>query len=339
MFEGFDFQKFFNSISNKKILIIGDVMVDSYLWGKVNRVSPEAPVPIVSDIIEENRLGGAANVALNVKAMGAVPILCSVIGGDERGSVFLELLEEQNLSDVGLTVDEYRITTQKTRVISDYKHLLRIDEEIVNQLSQRIQKSFIDMIQNLIKTGGIDAIIFQDYDKGIITPSIISKITKLAYRLNIPLMVDPKYRNFHSYSQITLFKPNLKEFTKGLKIDASKEDIDKLLRAGEDLRKLQHIEMLMITLSDGGVVLLSDEETGHIPALKRKVIDVSGAGDTVIGVSAICYTAGMTPLQMASVANLAGGQVCEKSGVVPVNREQLLNECMSELLGKSGSKG
>ncbi len=331
MFKGFDFHTFFNGIINKKVLIIGDVMIDTYLWGKVDRVSPEAPVPIVSDIIEENRLGGAANVALNIKSLGAVPILCSVIGGDDRGSVFLDLLAEQNLSDVGITVDDFRITTQKTRVISGFKHLLRIDEEIESTLSRRIQGVFIEMVMNLIETGGISAIIFQDYDKGVITPSIITKVTALANKIGIPIMADPKFRNFHKYRQVTIFKPNFKEFSTGLKIDAAKSDIELLAKEGEKFRRAQQMEILMVTLSDKGILVLTGDGHLNVPAYKRQITDVSGAGDTVISVAAICHAGGMNPLQTAAVANLAGGQVCEKSGVVPVNREQLLKECLEIL--------
>jgi len=269
MFEGFDFRKFFDSVSNQKILVIGDVMVDTYLWGKVDRVSPEAPVPIVSDIVEENRLGGAANVALNIKSMGAVPILCSVIGGDDRGTLFLDMLEEQNLSDVGITVDEYRVTTQKTRVISGFKHLLRIDEEINNPLSSRIQESFSEMILNLMETGGIDAIIFQDYDKGVVTPSIISTITYQANKLNIPVMVDPKFRNFKHFSDVTIFKPNFKEFTRGLGLDITREDIERMMEAGDNFRKEHKQKILLITLSSSGILVLSDEERAHLPAVKE----------------------------------------------------------------------
>ncbi|MFC2080478.1 bifunctional heptose 7-phosphate kinase/heptose 1-phosphate adenyltransferase [Bacteroidota bacterium] len=332
MFEGFNFQHFFDDISKKKILIIGDVMIDTYLWGNVDRVSPEAPVPIVSDIIEESRLGGAANVALNVKSLGAVPILCSVIGGDERGIIFLELLEEQNLSDVGITVDEFRMTTQKTRVISGFKHLLRIDEEIESSLSHRIQDSFVEMIHNLMKTGGIDAIVFQDYDKGVITKSLITEIVELALKLNIPIMVDPKYRNFEHYEKVTIFKPNLKEFSKGLKVDLSKNEIDKLVVVGEKFRKTKQQDILMLTLSDKGVLVLTKEGHHYLPAVVRDVTDVSGAGDTVISVAALCYAGGMTPVQTAAVANLAGGQVCEKSGVIPVIRDQLLSECLKNFV-------
>jgi len=332
MFEAADLKKFFESISNRKVLIIGDVMIDTYLWGKVDRVSPEAPVPIVSDIIEENRLGGAANVALNIKSMGAVPILCSVIGGDERGSVFLDLLEEQNLSDVGITVDDYRITTQKTRVISGFKHLLRIDEEIESPLTRSIQNKFIEIVLNLMKTGRIDAIIFQDYDKGAVTPSIISQVTTLAGGLKIPVMVDPKFRNFHKYKEVTVFKPNLKEFLKGVKLDAKKSDIDKLVAAGETFRLQQKIAILLVTLADNGILVFEAGKHTHIPASSRRVTDVSGAGDTVISIAALCYASGMNAAQIGALSNLAGGQVCEKSGVVPVNRSQFEEECRKYLL-------
>ncbi|MCF8227085.1 MAG: hypothetical protein K9J30_14500 [Bacteroidales bacterium] len=328
MFEGFDFDEFFKKITGQKILIVGDVMVDTYLWGSVKRVSPEAPVPIVSNIIDEHRLGGAANVALNVKAMGAVPILCSVIGGDDRGSLFLDLLEDQNLSDVGITVDDYRITTQKTRVISGSKHLLRVDEEIESRLSKRLQEGFIEIVMNLMQTGGVDSVIFQDYDKGVVTPAIISNVIRLANELNIPVLVDPKFRNFSSYRDITLFKPNLKEFVKGLKIDLKKTDIDRLVEAGQKFREQQNQEILLITLSDKGMLVVTEKEHHYLPAFERKITDVSGAGDTVIGVSAICYAAGIKAEQLAMISNLAGSQVCERSGVVPVDREQLRSDCI-----------
>ena len=331
MFEGFDFPGFFESIRNKRVLIIGDVMIDTYLWGKVDRVSPEAPVPIVSEIIEESRLGGAANVALNVKALGAVPILCSVIGGDERGSLFIDLMEEQSLSDVGITVDDYRVTTQKTRVISGFKHLLRIDEEIENTLSRRVQNSFVELVLGLIETGGIEVIIFQDYDKGVVTKAIIARVISLANKMKIPVMADPKYRNFMLYNSIAIYKPNLKEFVKGVKSDATKTDIERLAEEGEKFRTRQKIDALMVTLSSNGILVMEADSYLHIPVVKREVTDVSGAGDTVISVLALCYSGGMSFRQAAAVANLAGGQVCEKSGVVPVDREQLVGECAEYL--------
>jgi rfaE bifunctional protein kinase chain/domain len=328
MFESTDFTSVFKQFSNLKVLIIGDVMIDTYLWGSVGRVSPEAPVPIVSGVIEENRLGGAANVALNVKAMGAVPILCSVIGDDDRGKLILELMEEQLLSDVGLVVDGNRVTTQKTRIISGNQHLLRVDEEMDIFLHKRVQEQFLELISSLLESGGIDAIIMQDYDKGVLTPRVISEVISASERVAVPVLVDPKFRSFDLYRKVKLFKPNFKELTKGLDLDVKKKEINKLAEAVLKFQKKQQIENLLVTLSEQGVLISGDGEHVHIPAVKREIADVSGAGDTVIAVAALCIIAGLTPAEVAAVSNLAGGQVCEHAGVVPISSEQLLEECL-----------
>ena len=331
MFESTDFNTVFEQFSNLKVMIIGDVMIDTYLWGNVGRVSPEAPVPIVSGVIEENRLGGAANVALNVKAMGAVPILCSVIGDDDRGKLMLELMEEQLLSDVGLVVDNNRVTTQKTRIISGSQHLLRVDEEMDLFLNKRVQEEFLELISSLLESGGIDAIIMQDYDKGVLTPRVISEVISASERVAVPILVDPKFRSFDLYKKVKLFKPNFKELAKGLDLDIKKNEIDKLTVAVKNFQEKQQIENLLLTLSDQGVLNSGNGEHVHIPAVKRKITDVSGAGDTVIAVASLCLLAGLSPAEMAAVSNLAGGQVCEKAGVVPISSEKLLEECNEHL--------
>lgn len=302
-------------------------MIDTYLWGNVGRVSPEAPVPIVSGVIEENRLGGAANVALNVKAMGAVPILCSVIGEDFRSKLFLDLIEEQYLTDIGLVVDEHRVTTQKTRVISGNQHLLRVDEEMDIFLNGRILEQFVELINNLLDSGGIDAIIMQDYDKGVLAPRVISEVIAMAERVSVPVLVDPKFRSFELYKKVKLFKPNYKELAEGLKLDIPKHSVDKLSKEALKYLKKKNIETLLLTLSEHGVLAASKDGYEHIPAISREITDVSGAGDTVIAVAALCMIAGMDASQIAAVSNLAGGLVCEKAGVVPVNAETLLTEC------------
>ncbi len=243
MFDSTDFNSLFSQFSNQKVLIIGDVMIDTYLWGNVGRVSPEAPVPIVSGVIEENRLGGAANVALNVKAMGAVPILCSVIGDDTRGKLFLDLMEEQMLSDVGLVVDGHRITTQKTRIISGNQHLLRVDEEIDIFLGSRIQDEFLELIGNLLESGGIDAIIMQDYDKGVLAPRVISEVIGLAERVSVPVLVDPKFRSFDLFKNVKLFKPNYKELVRGMNLDIKKHEIEELSVVVRKYMKKQEISV------------------------------------------------------------------------------------------------
>jgi rfaE bifunctional protein kinase chain/domain len=327
MFESTKFESLFSQFRNQKVLIIGDVMIDTYLWGSVGRVSPEAPVPVVSGVIEENRLGGAANVALNVKALGGVTILCSVIGDDDRGKLFLELMGEQLLTDIGLVVDSHRITTQKTRIIRGNQHLLRLDEEMDSFLNKRVQDQFLELISNLLESGGIDAIIMQDYDKGVLTPRVISEVISASGRVAVPVLVDPKFRSFDLYKNVRLLKPNFKELAKGLDLDIKKNEIEKLSEAVKTFQKKQGIETLLVTLSEQGVLTSQNGEYVHIPAVKRNIIDVSGAGDTVIAVAALCTIAGLPPAEVAAISNLAGGQVCETAGVIPISSEKLLEEC------------
>ncbi len=327
MLESTDFRSIFSQFSNQKVLIIGDVMIDTYLWGDVGRVSPEAPVPIVSGVIEESRLGGAANVALNVKAMGAVPILCSVIGDDNRGKLFLELMEEQNLTDIGLVVDNRRITTQKTRIISGNHHMLRVDEEMEDYLTSRIQNQFLELINNLLENGGIDAIIFQDYDKGVLSPGVISELISASGKVGVPVLVDPKFRSFDLYRKVRLFKPNFIELVRGLNLDIEKHDIQKLSEAAMEFQQKKEIDTLLVTLSEHGVLATQNGTIVHIPAIVRDIADVSGAGDTVISVAALCMITEQDAATIAAISNLAGGQVCEKAGVVPVDADKLLTEC------------
>jgi rfaE bifunctional protein kinase chain/domain len=326
MFENTDVKKLFNKFKKQKVLIIGDVMIDSYLWGRVDRISPEAPVPVLSNIHIEKRLGGAANVALNIKAMGAVPILCSVIGDDDRGQEFIELMSFQNLTDVGIIIENNRITTRKTRVISSNQHLLRLDEEQDDYIRPEPEKRIIDFVLNILTEGKIDSIIFQDYDKGVITPKIINDVIKAANKKNVPVLVDPKKRNFLNYERVTLFKPNFKELNQGLKAEIDKHDLESIASAMENLRKSRNHKMVMVTLSEMGIMINDKNEYHHISAEIRDIADVSGAGDSVISIACLCLAAGLPPIEIAALSNLAGGQVCERAGVVPVDREQLIEE-------------
>ncbi len=327
MLDTTDFNILFEKFRNQKILVIGDVMIDTYLWGNVARVSPEAPVPIVSGVIEENRLGGAANVALNIRAMGAVPILCSVIGEDHRGQLFLELLEEQNLSDLGLVMDGERVTTQKTRVISGNQHLLRVDEEMDMFISTEVQNTFLGLITDLLESGGIDAMVMQDYDKGVLAPELIAQLIDRAEKVSVPVLVDPKFRSFHLYKKVDLFKPNYKELKQGLNLDVKKNETKKLSEAVIKFQQEQEIDTFLVTLSEQGILTAKDGSYDHLPAVERDIADVSGAGDTVISIAALCLIAGLRAPEIAAISNLAGGQVCEKAGVVPVDAEKLLAEC------------
>ncbi len=326
-----EIQSFFKKVRNLKILVIGDVMVDAYIWGDVDRISPEAPVPVIRVDYREDRLGGAANVALNLKAMGASPLLCSYIGDDAQKDNFISLLSAENMSDVGILVDSNRITTVKTRVISEHQHLLRVDEEISEKLTTDKEKQLISLISDLLSEGQIDAIIYQDYDKGIITPRLIQEVNLIAGMQKIPVLADPKKRNFSGFKNIRLFKPNFKEFTEGLKTDLHKRDFRRMFEFAFNFLGKQQIDQMMITLSEAGIFFCDKDGYDIVPAEIRDVADVSGAGDTVISLAALAQAAGMNLRDTASICNLGGGLVCEKVGVVPIDRDELYEECVKVL--------
>lgn len=318
----------YESFARKKIFVIGDVMLDSYLWGKVDRISPEAPVPIIACTSKESRLGGAANVALNLAAMGATPILCGIIGNDDMGTLFLKLMQDNHVSNTGIYIQKERPTTVKTRVISNNQQLLRIDEETDKPLSGEQEKLYLDFIKNFIHKCKPDAIIFQDYDKGALTPEIIKTITLLANKLEIPTLVDPKKRNFFCYDGANLFKPNFKEFCEGLKLDLKKDQFDLIYSAAKEFMAQKNINLLMLTLSEKGVLICDQKGFHHILAHSREITDVSGAGDTVISIASLCLSSGLKPQQIAAISNLAGGLVCEKAGVVPIDKKKLEAETL-----------
>ncbi|MBN2214416.1 MAG: hypothetical protein JW723_09240 [Bacteroidales bacterium] len=319
-------QEILEHFSKLKVLIVGDVMVDSYLWGHVSRISPEAPVPVVAQSKSEYRLGGAANVARNIKALGAEPILCSFIGKDSNGDLFLSLLSDEGLTDRGILRTKNRITSVKTRIICGSQHLLRVDYEMDDYIDMQEELSLFSKVESIVAKFKIDAIIFQDYDKGVITPFLIEKIISFASDQKIPTLVDPKKRNFRHYRNATLFKPNFIELIEGMNIHVEKKDFDAVFHAVQQLHENAFFKLVMITLSELGI-LISDNSSYHvIPAEVRDIADVSGAGDTVIGMAALCLASGLSPKQTAALANLAGGIVCEKVGVVPIEKELLLKE-------------
>lgn len=316
----------FTAFDKLNVLIVGDVMLDNYLWGKVDRISPEAPVPIVSIQKKESRLGGAANVAINIKAMGANPILCSVIGNDLNGRLFIELLKNIDLSSDGIFQSTERATTVKTRVIGNNHQMLRVDEEQDEEINVTDRKQLLNRLTNIISKKKIDVIIFEDYDKGVLGKSLIESVVKLARQKGIPTAVDPKKKNFNHYKNVTLFKPNLKELREGMKIDLDKDHLDSISKAANKLNKDHKIEISLITLSEKGVYFLDQKDEKIIPAHVRTIADVSGAGDTVISVAALCLALETSSTLLASLSNLAGGLVCEKIGVAPIEKQQLLYE-------------
>ena len=316
----------FDQFSTKRVLVIGDVMVDAYLMGKVNRMSPEAPVPIVDLFEKDERIGGAGNVALNLAALGASPIICSVIGKDAEGERLIHLFNEANISTDGIYASSNRRTTVKTRVLSNNQQLLRIDAEDTTLIDTTEEGELLKQITSVLESE-IDGIIFEDYNKGVLTPSLISAVLALAKTHQIPTTVDPKKDHFFEYKGCTLFKPNLKELKEGLQVDFDfSRNQSAFLNAVNDLQRRLGNSISFITLSEHGVFIQEEEQPIFIPAHLRNIADVSGAGDTVIAVATLCLISGADVQTIAAISNIAGGLVCEQPGVVSIEKERLLKE-------------
>ena len=318
----------FNSFKNKKIMMVGDMMLDIYMKGKVERISPEAPVPIVSVTESFSRLGGAANVAQNLKALGTEPILCAVTGNDEKSNELISLMLEQNMNTSGIVKSNERITTTKVRIIGNNAQMLRVDTEDTFDLTENEHNSLMSRIKEIINNENIDGIILQDYNKGVLTETLIKEVIAIANERNIPIGVDPKKKNFLAYQNATFFKPNLKELKEGIGIASKDDSIDEILKSVDALHDKLNCRYIMTTLSERGV-LIKDYETDtyhHIPAHLRKIADVSGAGDTVLSVAMLCLVCNQSAYNIAALSNLAGGLVCEEVGAVPINKEYLLKE-------------
>jgi D-glycero-beta-D-manno-heptose-7-phosphate kinase len=320
----------FSAFDRLNVLIVGDVMIDSYLWGKSTRISPEAPVPIVNVVKREKRLGGAANVALNVQAMGATPLLCSVIGDDPDGGDFLRLMEERNLSTEGIVQSPERVTTIKHRIIAGGQQLLRVDAEIEHNLADYEERHLEEHYLKLLDRA--DVVVFEDYDKGVFSEQNIARFIQLANERDVATVVDPKKKNFLSYKGCTLFKPNLKELKEGLKVDFADENLHAFEDAVAQLQERLSTKQVLVTLSERGVFVANGEEKTYIPAHRRSISDVSGAGDTVISIAALCMALKTSLPFMAGLSNLGGGLVCEQVGVVPVDRNRLFQEAKENRL-------
>tara|TARA_B110000211_G_scaffold178153_1_gene201385 strand:+ start:3420 stop:4391 length:972 start_codon:yes stop_codon:yes gene_type:complete len=313
-----------NQFKNKQVLIIGDAMIDAYMWGNIHRMSPEAPVPVVEIEKRESRLGGAANVALNIQSLGAMPVLFSAIGTDHYGDVFSMLMEKQKLSCEGIQRLSDRNTTVKTRIISDNKHVLRVDEESTKPITEHF---IATELETLIRSKKFDVIIFEDYNKGLLTETLIKKAIQIAKELKIPTIVDPKKDNFFAYKGVDVFKPNLKEIKEGLSVEfnvLSETELSENVRLV--LEKL-NAKSVLLTLSEHGIYFQSKTQILKEAAHKRNIVDVSGAGDTVVSVAALALACGLGSEGLMRIANLAGGLVCEKVGVVPILIEDLINSC------------
>jgi len=319
-------EEIFKKFEDLHIAVIGDVMTDNYYWGRVERISPEAPVPVVDIYRKESRLGGAANVALNCVALGAKVSLLSVVGNDPEGLLLCNMLEENHISSRLIRSSPQRITTSKTRILSRNQQMMRLDTEMKDDLQLQDEHAFIDMTLRFLQTEKPDVLIFQDYNKGVLKENVIEKVLAHAKRLDIITAVDPKCKNFFTYHGVDIFKPNLHEVREGLKISLPEISLPALQEVHTLLyQSLQH-HISFITLSEKGVFYQDAEHAALIPSHLRNIADVSGAGDTVIAVAAMVYALTRDAATMAAWSNIAGGLVCEELGVKPINKDKLFSE-------------
>lgn len=327
-----DFDKLFHRFSELKVGVVGDVMLDTYWWGKVDRISPEAPVPVVAVSKREQRIGGAGNVALNVHSLGAKVSMLSVLGKDEDGEQLISLLQKNNISTKYILQSGQRITTNKIRIISRNQHMMRLDAELADDMGKEDEDKLLYAFENFIAAESPDVVILEDYNKGVLTATVIAAIITLCKKNNILTTVDPKRKNFFTYKGVDIFKPNWKEVKEGLNILAEEVNLNLL----KDIHilladKLEH-KISFITLSEKGVFYQQDTTAAMIPTHIRNVADVSGAGDTVIAVASLVFAATKDVVLMAELANIAGGLVCEEVGTAAIDREKLLRECKQLLV-------
>jgi rfaE bifunctional protein kinase chain/domain len=317
----------FDNFNRKRVAVVGDLMVDKYIWGSVSRISPEAPVPVLEVESESTRLGGAANVANNIKSLGAEPILFGIVGDDEAGISLRNILREMGLPDDGIITDTQRPTTVKTRVIAHNQHVVRLDYEVRKDIDARIVKRISNILNSM--SNKVDAILLEDYNKGMLTKELLDGVIKFARKNDKVVSVDPKQNNFFEYKQVTVFKPNRKEAENALGLPADSDE-QAVVAVKELLRRLD-CENVLLTRGEKGMILFErDGSYAHIPTKARKVADVSGAGDTVISTLTVALASGATVKEAAAIANHAGGIVCGEVGVVTVDKEKLFSAVLND---------
>jgi len=322
-----DFDKLFTDISKMKVAVIGDVMLDTYWWGNVERISPEAPVPVVAVSKRENRIGGAGNVALNVQALGATVALLTILGDDEDGIQLKQLLREKNIDTRFILESKKRITTNKIRIISRNQQMMRLDAEHTDDIDETDETKLLNQVEKYILSERPNVVILEDYNKGILTKNIIAHTIELCNKNNIPTTVDPKRKNFFSYKNATLFKPNLHEVITSLNLLPEDISSDTLSEMHIKLKENLNHSISMITLSEKGIFYQEMNNKNIVPSHRRNIADVSGAGDTVIAVASLIYASTKNIQVATEVANIAGGIVCEEVGTAAINKEKLLEEC------------
>ena len=316
-----------NSFNGLKIAIVGDMMLDCYYRGEVKRISPEAPVPVLEVDNEFYRFGGAANVALNILKLGGIPYPIGVIGNDNDGRIFMSLAEDAKINLSGLTIDESRPTTAKTRVIAHNQHVVRIDKESKKYLSSEVQEKLLKFIENEIDN--LDGIILQDYNKGVLTPALIEKIISLANKKDLLITVDPKFNNFFLFNNVTVIKPNRKEAEDVLGMKLRNDD--DITKAGASILEKTNAAYVVLTLSEEGIAVFErNKPVKRMPTVAQIVADVSGAGDTVISTLTMALAAKADIIEACYLANYAGGIVCEEVGIIPIQQDKLFGTIRNE---------
>jgi len=331
-----ELSQLFDRIDTLHVVVVGDVMLDNYWWGEVERISPEAPVPIVALKRRESRLGGAANVALNCRSLGAQVTLASVIGDDKEGEMLVQLAKDAGINTHVLMTSKQRATTTKTRIISRNQQMMRLDDEVSEDLFLEEEHPFIDLLLRFLQREKPDVLIFEDYNKGVLKENVIQRVTAHCREIGIITAVDPKKKNFLAYKDVSIFKPNLKEVREGLHLGLDSVNKKELDEVHEKLKAALHHTVTFITLSEKGVFYNNGETSSVISSHIRNISDVSGAGDTVIATAAVIYALTKDAVLMAEISNIAGGLVCEEVGVVPINKSLLQDEC-SRLLTPDGT--
>jgi len=312
-------EEIFNYSMSKKIAVIGDVMLDRFFWGKVSRISPEAPVPVIDIEKESFHLGGAANVANNLHSLGVEPILCGIVGDDNTGNIFKSIAQSKGINIDGIYVDKTRPTTVKTRIIGNNQHIARLDREVRTPAGSKVNDL---ILSNLKQLNDLSGIIFEDYNKGTISETLIIKILNFAKEMDIPVFVDPKFDNFFNFKNVFLFKPNKKEAQNALGISIeNKEDV---ITAGKTLLERLECKNILLTLGSQGMMLFeSDGTISSVPTIARQVADVSGAGDTAIATLSVSISGGADIKEAATLSNYASGAVCELPGIVSITKEMI----------------
>ena len=326
----------FSSFKEQHIAVVGDIMLDTYWWGHTDRISPEAPVPVVALQNVEYRIGGAGNVALNLAALGAQVSMHSVTGSDEDGLLLERMMHARNINTEGVWKSSDRDTTNKIRIISRSQHLLRLDKATTNDLGAEAEEKFMSETIASFTANKPAAVIFEDYNKGLLTQKVIATLTAWCEENGVITAVDPKRKNFFAYKGVTIFKPNLKETKEALNLLDIKITEEGLAAVHNALAQQLRHNISLITLSEKGMCFCTAEKTEILPAHIRNIADVSGAGDTVIAVATLVYAATGNLHLMAEIANLAGGLVCEEVGTVAINPEKLLDECIRLLHNDDG---